>query len=327
MSDVLSQSEIDNLLKSLTQGDFSDDEESSEVKVKKYDFRTANKFTKEQVRTLHNVYSNFTHLLSTYLSGTLRTSCQVEVLSAEEQTYSEYTNSLQSPLILAIVDMPPLDGSTLIEVSPSIAYGILNRLLGGKGGDLETSKTFTDIDIALIERVLNQILKQIDSAWSRIVQVKSKLNRIETSPQFAQIVSYSEPTVIITISVKIGDEVDGFINVCIPYVAIDPINTNMESSMWVSNKIKVDAENEVNIRERLKSARFDITANFNRMPISLQEVLSLDVGDVLKLDHRVNEGLQIEIAGMPKFRGKLGVFENKYAIKLAEKIEEDSEDE
>jgi flagellar motor switch protein FliM len=325
---VLSQSEIDNLLKSLTQGDFSDEEEPTEVKVKKYDFRTANKFTKEQVRTLHNVYSNFTHLLSTYLSGTLRTSCQVEVLSAEEQTYSEYTNSLQSPLILAIVDMPPLDGSTLIEMSPSIAYGILNRLLGGKGGDLETSKTFTDIDIALIERVLSQILKQVDSAWSRIATVKSKLNRIETSPQFAQIVSYSEPTVIITISVKIGDEVDGFINICIPYVAIDPINANMESSMWVSSKkIKVDAENEVNIRKRLKAAKFDITANFNKMPITLQEVLSLGVGDVLKLDHKVSEGLEVEIAGMPKFRGKLGVFENKYAIKLAEKIEEDREDE
>ncbi|MCH5185378.1 MAG: flagellar motor switch protein FliM [Oscillospiraceae bacterium] len=329
MSDVLSQSEIDNLLKSLTQGDFSDEEESpAEVKVKKYDFRTANKFTKEQVKTLHNVYSTFSHLLSTYLSGTLRTSCQVEVLSAEEQTYSEYTNSLQVPLILAIVDMPPLDGSTLIEISPSIAYGILNRLLGGKGGDLETSKTFTDIDIALMERVIHQILKQIDNAWSRIAQTKSKLNRIETSPQFAQIVAYNEPTVIITISVKIGDEVDGFINICIPFVAIDPINSLMENSMWVSSKkIKHEPENEANIRERLKRAKFNITANFNSMPISLQEVVSLGVGDVLKLDHRVGDGLLIDIAGMPKFRGKLGVFENKYAVKLAEKIEEDRDDE
>jgi len=326
---VLSQSEIDNLLKSLTQGDFDDEEESSDIKVKKYDFKTANKFTKEQVRTLHNVYSNFTHLLSTYLSGTLRTTCQVEVLSAEEQTYSEYTNSLQSPLILAIVDMPPLEGSTLIEISPSIAYGILNRLLGGRGGDLETSKTFTDIDIALIERVLQQILKQVDNAWSRIAQTKSKLLRIETSPQFAQIVSYSEPTVIVTISVKIGEDVDGFINICIPFVAIEPIKANMETSAWVSsNKVKYDAKNEVNIKRNLKKAKFNITANFNRMPITLQEVMSLGVGDVLKLDHKVCNGLQIEIAGMPKFIGKMGVFENKYAIKLTDRIiEEDSEDE
>lgn len=331
MSDVLSQSEIDELLKSLTQGDFAEEEEteeSEEIKFKKYDFRTANKFTKEQVRTFNNVYSTFTHLLSTYLSGTLRTTCQVDVVSAEELTYSEYTNSLQPPIILAIVDMPPLDGSTLIEISPSIAYGILNRLLGGRGGDLETSKTFTDIDIALIERVLQQMLKQVDAAWTRIVKVKSRLNRIETSPQFAQIVAYNEPTVIITISVKIGDEVDGFINICIPYAAIEPINSNMESSMWISSKkIKYDPENEVNIREKLKKAKFDVVADFTSMPVSINDIVSLEVGDVLKLDHRVEDGLWVKIAGKPKFRGKLGVFENKYAIKLSEKIEEDREDE
>ena len=329
MSDVLSQSEIDQLLKELTQGGSSSGSsvQEDDVKVKKYDFRTANKFTKEQIRTLDNIYSTFSHLFSTYLSGTLRTMCQVEVLSAEEQTYSEYTNSLQSPLILAIVDMPPLDGSTLIEMSPNIAYGIINRLLGGKGGDLEASKTFTDIDIALIEKVLVQMMKIIDDAWSRVIHVESALNRIETSTQFAQIVSYREPTVIITISVKIGDEVEGFINICLPLSTIEPIASKMENSMWVSNKKVVHAkEDEVEIKKRLMNSKFDVVATFNDTTITLREFMALEPGDVLPLKHGVNEGLNISVAGLPKFIGKVGTFERKYAVKITGKIEEDRED-
>ncbi|MCX7714813.1 MAG: flagellar motor switch protein FliM [Clostridia bacterium] len=326
MSDVLSQSEIDNLLKELTQGNLKDEQVEDE-KFKRYDFRTANKFTKEQVRTLHNIYSTFSHLFSTYLSGTLRTTCQVEVLSAEELTYSEYTNSLQSPLILAIIDMAPLEGSTLIEMSPNIAYGIINRLLGGKGGDLEASKTFTDIDIALIEKVIVQILKQIDSAWSRIVAVRSVLNRIETSPQFAQIVSYSEPTVIVTISVKIADEVEGFINICIPLVALEPVLDNMESSIWVSSKkVIIDKENEKEIKKRLLNTKFELIATFNEISMTLGEFLALETGDVIKLDQKVTDKLKLSVSKLPKFYGKLGVFENRYAVKIADIIEEEQED-
>lgn len=325
MSDVLSQSEIDQLLKELTQGGSGNDsDEESGVKYKKYDFRTANKFTKEQIKTLHNIYSTFSHLFSTYLSGTLRTMCQLEVLSAEEQTYSEYTNSLQSPLVLAIVDMAPLEGSTLIEMSPNIAYGIINRLLGGKGGDLETSKTFTDIDIALIYKVLIQMLKFLDDAWSRVVHVESKINRIETSTQFAQIVSYAEPTVIITISVKIADEVEGFINICLPLCAIEPISQKMETSMWVSSKkIIHEEENEEEIKRRLFNSKFDVVAKFNDMNITLKDFMALEPGDVLALNHRTNEDLNISVAGIPKFYGKIGTFEKKYAVKITGKIEED----
>lgn len=327
MSDVLSQSEIDQLLKELTSGGSGSEEEENGVKIKKYDFRTADRFTKEQVKTLHNIYSTFSHLFSTYLSGTLRTMCQVEVLTAEELTYSEYTNSLQSPLILAIVDMPPLEGSTMIEMSPNIAYGIINRLLGGRGGDLETSKTFTDIDIALVEKVLIQMVKMIDDAWARVVPVKSVLKRIETSTQFAQIVSYSEPSVIITISVKIADEVEGIVNICLPLCAIDPISEKMETSMWVSSKkIVHEKENEVEIRKRLLNSKFDMVAMFNDMSITLSDFLALEPGDVLALNHRLDEKLHIKVAGMHKFDGKIGTYENKYAIKITDKIEEDRED-
>lgn len=329
MSDVLTQSEIDQLLKELTQGGSgggSADKEE-EISYKKYDFRTANKFTKEQVRTLYNTYSTFSHLFSNYLSGTLRTVCQVEVLSAEELTYSEYTNSLQSPLILAIVDMPPLEGSTLIEMSPNIAYGIINRLLGGKGGDLESSKTFTDIDIALVEKVLISMMGLIDEAWMRVLHIQSSLSRIETSAQFAQIVSYSEPTVIITISVKIGDEVEGFINICLPLCAIEPVADSMETSMWVSSKkIVHEEEDEKEIKRRLMNSKFDVVANFNDMSITLRDFMALEPGDVLALNHRVDEDLRISVAGIPKFVGKVGTFEKKYAVKITGKIEEDRDD-
>lgn len=331
MSDVLSQIEIDNLLMELSQGNLYDSESEDNVKtkIKKYDFRTANKFTKEQIKTLYNIYSNFAQIFSTYLSGTLRTTCQVEVLSAEEQTYSEYINSLQSPVILAIIDMPPLQGSTLIEMSPNISYGIIDRLLGGKGGDLDVSKAFSDIDLALIGRVITQMVKNIENAWSRIIPINASLDRIETSAQFAQIVSYNDPTAIVTMCIKIADDAEGFINVCIPYIALEPIVEKLEHSMWASSKkIIVDEENAQIIKNKLNKSKIKVTARFKDTAITLGDFLALEPGDVLTLNHKVTEEVILNMENRPKFHGKLGTYDNKYAIKITDILdEEEIEDE
>ncbi len=124
MANVLSQSEIDELLSALSSGSdtIAPLEEEPESNVRDYNFKTANKFHKEQIRTLHIVFDNFARLLSTSLSGTLRTICEAEVLSVEEQTFGEYNNSLPSPVILAILNIHPMTGGSLMEISPEIAY-------------------------------------------------------------------------------------------------------------------------------------------------------------------------------------------------------------
>ena len=325
MADLLSQNEIDNLLKSLTGNGlhFEDSDDADAVKVKLYDFKSANKFSKEQIKILHNIYEIFSQLFSTYLSGTLRTACQVEIISVEEQIYYEYINSLPTPVILAILNINPMGSPTLLEFSSIVSCEIISRLLGGNGGRVENSRNYTEIDLALLEKTIIQLTKLIDTSWSKVIEVKTALDRIETSPQFAQIISFNETIAIITFRVKIGDDVEGFTNVCIPHLAIEPISKQLNTSFWYTNdKLEFDDRNSRRIKQEVVNSKVDVVVTFNDTSAKVSDILDLQVGDVLQLSHKVDEKLLVKICDSPKFLGGLGVMKNKYVVKITETIKE-----
>lgn len=329
MADLLSQNEIDDLLKSLSDGVLASDSvgEKDSKKVKVYDFRSANKFSKEQIKILHNIYENFSQLFSTYLSGTLRTTCQLEVISVEEQTYNEYINSLPSPVVLAILNIKPMGSSTLLEFSSDIACEIINRLLGGNGGNNETSRGFTEIDLALLEKTFIHLTKLIDASWSKVISVNTIFERIETSPQFAQIISYNETIAIITIRVKIGEFVDGFINVCIPHIAIEPVAKQLNTKLWyTTDKTGFNEESFMSIKQKIINTKVDVTVAFNDTIAKVGDIVNLQVGDVLQLVHKVDEKLIVKIDDRNKFLGELGVMRNRYVVKITDTIKEADKD-
>ena len=135
MGEVLSQSEIDNLLAQLTTGELDVDQmqESSEKQVKDYDFKRPAKFSKEHLRTLEIIYEHYGRLISTNLPLYLRKSVQTMVASSETVTFSEFSNALSNPVILGIIDFKPLNGNILLELSPNLGFAMIDRMLGGPG--------------------------------------------------------------------------------------------------------------------------------------------------------------------------------------------------
>ncbi len=327
MSELLSQNEIDDLLRSLTSGSLDkNDGDESDGGVKVYDFKSANKFSKEQIKILHNIYDNFSQLFSTYLSGTLRTTCQFEVVSVEELTYNEYINSLSSPVVLAVLDINPMGSPTLLELSSVVAYEIISRSLGGSLSNSKIPKSFTDIDLALLEKMFLHITKLVDSSWSKVISVDTKFEKIETSPQFAQIVSYNEPTAIITICAKIGENVEGVINACIPRIAIEPIAKQLNTKLWYTNEVTGAGKHIlVNLKQKLINTKVDVSVAFKDTTAKIEDILSLQVGDVLQLVHKVDEKLLVKVCDKNVFLGELGVIKNKYVCKITETIKEASQ--
>lgn len=329
MADLLSQNEIDILLDSLAKGNFDnlDFEKTESSKVKVYDFKSANKFSKEHFKILHNIYENFSQLVSTYFSGALRTNCQVEVASVEEQIYYDYINSLPTPVILAIMDSAPMGSPSLIEFSPVISYELINRLLGGQGAASEPIGTYTEIDLALLERTFLHLTKLIDDSWSKVIKVKTIFERIETSPQFAQITSYNETIAIITLKVTIGGSTEGFINVCIPHIAIEPIAEKLNTKLWYTNeRLGYDPENTKYLRQKIASAKVDFIVAFHDISIKVGEMLNLEVGDVLQLTHKVDDKMVVKIDNIIKFKGELGTMKNKYVVRITDSIKGDDID-
>ncbi len=330
MANILSQNEIDELLSVLTSGKDTQLEDlmvEDPSAAKPYDFRTANKFSKEQIRTLHFIYDNYASRLSTYFSGTLRTLCEVEVLSIEEQTFSELSNSMPSPVVVSIINMPPLQGSSLFVISSAIAYEIISRLLGGTGEVSALDKTFTEIELSIIERVIRKVLSLMSEAWDRINKISVQLDRIETSSQYVQIVSANEPIAIITMNVKIGN-VSDIINICIPNVAVQPIAKKLVMKTWYAeHSFSQKGGLTKELKQGLSAVTLSLKAVFNDVDATVKEIMGTQVGDVIRIDHTIDTPVTVNIEHMPKFKGFIGMHGSNYAIKVTDILKENTQNE
>jgi len=298
------------------------------TKVKEYDFRTANRFPKEQMRTFHVVFETYSQLLSNRLSSVLRVSCECEILSIEECSYSEFNNSLPAPVVLAIMDAPPMYGSLVFQMSPEFAYMLISRLFGGgKAG--ENSKQFTEIELTLIERVLRQAVGVFDESWEKVIALSTQIERIETSPQFAQITAPNEPVAVIILNITMGDET-GLMSICIPHTAIEPVSQQLNTRMWFSSGARDDGKSEERtalLTAKLMQTPIPVTAYFEQTPATVSDIVNLQIGDVIKLDHGIEQPLTIKVHHIPKFRATIGTMGHRYAMQVVEIIKEEKPNE
>jgi len=299
------------------------------LKVKEYDFRTANRFPKEQMRTFHVVFETYSQLLSNKLSSILRVSCECEILSIEECSYSEFNNSLPAPVVLAVMGAEPLYGSILFQMSPEFSYMLISRLFGG-GTTGENSKQFTEIELALVERVLRQSCGVFEEAWDKVIEVSPQIERIETSPQFAQITAPNEPVAVIILNITMGDET-GLMSICIPHTAIEPVSQQLNTRMWFATSGLRDdgrgAERLAALTGTLMETPISLTAYFEQTPATVSDIVNLQIGDVIKLDHPIDDPLTIKVHHIPKFRASIGTLGSKYAMQVVDIIKEEAPNE
>lgn len=236
MGDILSQNEIDRLLQQLNTGELDVKEfskDAAEKKVRNHDFRRPSKFAKDHIRTLNIINENYARLLTNFLSGYLRTLVQVDVQTVQPLQYSEFTNSIANPAVLGIVNFDPLPGSIIFEINPSIAYSLIDRILGGKGIGIDRVRGFTEIELAILMRLMTQMLSLMREPWENVTEIRPMLDRIETNAQFAQLMSPNEMVALVTFTAKIGD-VEGFFNICIPHMVVEPIMPKLSTKLWFS---------------------------------------------------------------------------------------------
>lgn len=326
MGDVLSQSEIDNLLAALSNGELDADEfkDNGEKSVKNYDFQRPSKFSKEHLRTLENIFEHFGRLLSTNLPGYLRKNVSIEVMNSEAVIYQEFTNALSNPVLLGIVDFSPLEGSIVIELAQNVGYAIVDRMLGGEGLPLEKARDFTEIELVIIERIFTVITNLLSEPWANVVKLDPRLTRIETNSQFAQIISPQEMTAIVTINLKIGD-VEGLMNICLPYATLEDVIDKLNIKFWYSTmQSRDDGTNYDGIIETLISkAEIPIKAILGESSMSVAEFVNLQPGDLIKLDSDIEQELTVYVGNIKKFMALPGSSNDNYAIRITSVIREE----
>lgn len=319
MGDILSQNEIDELLNALNSGGTDNIviAPTSHVKeAKDYDFARPSKFNKEQLRTLEIIFDNFARMVSSFLTGYLRTTCAVEVANAEQITYKEFNNSMVNPVILGIVDFSPLKGSILLELSANIGYSIIDRVLGGAGVGMKRLRDFSEIEKILLERICSQMLIYLVEPWENVVHVRPRLEKIETNSQFAQIISPNEMIALVTLSLKVGSS-EGLLNFCIPHLVVEPIMERLNTKFWFAQNDEEDTDTyRDDLEIQLNKAQVPISAVVGKTSITVNDFINLQVGDIIPLDSYITSDLNIMVGNLLKFQGKPGVNRGKNAIQI-----------
>ena len=325
MSEVLSQSEIDDLLKALSTGELDVEEikENTEVQVKNYDFARPAKFSKEHLRTLEIIFEHYGRLLYTNLPAYLRKNVQVDVRNSEAVVYSEFANALSNPVLLGIVDFAPLQGNMILELAPSLGYAIIDRLLGGTGETLEKKREFSEIEITIIERIITICIDLLIEPWKNVIQLEPRLERIETNSQFAQIISPSEMIAIVTLNLKIGD-VEGLMNICLPFITLEPVMDKLNTKYWYSTmQEKEDKSYEETIEALIAKAKIPIKAVLGTSSISVNDFVNLQKGDIIKLNSGIEDELTIYVGNINKFKALPGSSSDNYAVRVTSIIREE----
>ena len=321
MSEVLSQSQIDDLLNSLKSGDVAYSElegSANEKKVRPYDFKIPKKFNKEQLKTLNIIYENYGRVLSSFLSGTLRNYCEVEVATIEEQRYFEYSNALPENILMGVLEMRPLAGTSMITMSQPIAFAIVDRLLGGQGEIYEVDRDYTDIEVTLLQRVISDMSILLKDAWSNVFEITPNFLRLESNSRQSQLVSPNETVVIIVLKVKIKD-IDGDVSFCMPYEILEPVLEHLNTRYWFTARRSTDEEissNKNALVKNINSIPLELKVVLGKSRVSLKEIMELRAGDVITLDQSINDKAVVMSNKEEWFLGTLGTLRSHVAVKI-----------
>jgi flagellar motor switch protein FliM len=248
------------------------------------------------------------------------------VASVDQLTYEEFLRSIPTPTLLSIIDMDPLKGNAVLEIDPSISYCMIDRLFGGTGEGAKVHRELSDIEQSVMEGIIVRLLSNMREAWTQVIDLRPRLSSIETNPQFAQIVPPSEMVVLVTLETKVGDE-EGMMNLCIPYVTIEPIIGKLSSSFWFSS-VRQNAPSQFSgiLKQKLSNVEMDLVAEIGTINVPIRDVLALRVGDTVRLSTvRYDDPLVLNVGNQRKFLCQPGVVGKKRAVQIIGRCENEAD--
>ncbi|MDR1885545.1 MAG: flagellar motor switch protein FliM [Synergistaceae bacterium] len=324
--EVMSQNEIDSLLQAISSGgddDIAKMQEAEEKPLKLYDFRRPDKFSKDQMRAIQMIHESFCRSLTTSLSTMVRSMVSVEVVAVDQLAYDEFIHSLVQPTVIGILEMYPLSGNAILEISNQLTFAIIDRLLGGKGEPLRKPRDLTDIERTVIERVIMKILEHLEESWSTVVDIRYRYETMESNPFFVQVCPGTDMVLLVTMKIQIGD-IQGIMNFCIPYFVIEPLIDKLSSQQWFSSTGRKNAEGvRESLVERMNEVSVPLALELGHSIISLGDVIQMQAGDVVRLDGTVKDPLGLRVGNRVKYHSTPGVFKKNYAAQITEVLGED----
>jgi len=322
MADILSQEEIDALLEAVEDDGTADVlEESSSVldqrQITLYDFKRPNRVSKEQLRAFRGIHDKMARSLASQISSIMRSIVEIQLHSVDQMTYGEFLMSLPSPTSFNVFSMKPLEGSGILEINPSIAFPMVDRLLGGKGDPYETSREFTDIELNLMDTILRIIMGTLKEVWAPVIDMYPTIESKESSPNVVQIVAQNEIVVMVVMELTVGHS-SGMMNICYPVITLESILNKLASRDFLLSETSAKKSRNKELKALMGGARVNLYAFLGGAELTLRELLAIKNGDIIRLDRPADDHAVINADGKDRFIGKIGLKRFRKSIEVTQ---------
>lgn len=312
--DILSQEEVDALLRGVTGEEDTADEEFDSSAVRPYDIGRQERIVRGRMPTLEILNERFARNLRIALFNFMRRNAEISVGPIKVQKYGDFIRNLVVPTNLNLIQMKPLRGTGLFIFDPDFVFLVVDNLFGSDGRYhvRVEGRDFTPTEQRIIQRLLDVVFEEYQKAWKPVFECEFAYIRSEMNTQFANIATPTEVVVSYTFKIELGAG-GGDFHVCLPYSMIEPIRDLLYSSMQAD---RIEADNRwLNLlRRQVQQAEVDLVAHLGGTEVRLGDVVNLKAGDVISLD--IPEAVIAEVDGVPVLECKYGILNGQYALKV-----------
>lgn len=286
-----------------------------------YDFRSPDKFSKEQIRTLQMIHENFARRVSSSLAAYLRATAQLAFTHIEQGSFADFIQNISSPVLVAVLKMDPLPGRLLLTLDASTATVAVDRLLGGFGRPVENGHEITDIEQSLLQRMIEYLAEGLRDAWRNVISLQVTTEEITLNPEFVQVALPTDAAIFLGFEIKIRESI-GMMSLCIPYSVLKPIISELSPHTWVAGETKDAGSYSEGLISHLKHTQVDISVLLGEVVVEFDDLLHIHSGDVLMLDTSINHALPILVGDCKKYQGQPGLIGRLMAVQVTEITEE-----
>lgn len=315
---ILSQNEVDTLLNAVKDGQVETETNvAGTAQAQAYDFRKQRKLVRARLPGLKIIHDRFQRSFRQTMSSLVRKVVVVETLQTEMYRYGEWTSGLPVPSCMSIVRLSPLIGQSIVNLEPAFLYSLIDNIFGGGkigAGGKRADGDFTTIELKMIQKLLGYFIGDLEKAWSTVFELNFEFVRTETNPEYVSIVAPSDVVIVTDFGVTF-EEVSAKIQLVIPLFALDPIKQLLSDHTFVEQS-QPNPNWKIWITDSLEDSKIDLKVDLGHAELSMREVLSLKVGDTIQLDSYVDEPLELEVEGMPKYFVRMGVSSGQQAVQV-----------
>ena len=323
MSDILSQEEVDSLLSGLSSGKIETESETGQPEpddIFTYDFRSQDQVIRGRMPTFEVINDRFAREIRTSLSSLLHTNVDIVAESHDILKFSEFTRSLPVPTSLHVFRLDPLRGHAMFVMESQLVFNLIDQFFGGKGSSTVRieGREFTNIEQAMILKVVGACLKDMETAWMPVEPLRATMVRSEVNPQFAAIVMPTDLVIVSRFEVEL-EQSAGTLIVCIPYAMVEPIRGKLAAGFQAETE-DVDYTWQNRLKEIIFDSQVKLSVSLGTTEITGEQLIGMKKGDVIELEQDASETLLGMVGGVDKLKGYAGTQRGFQAFRIEKKL-------